>query len=102
MEMGHRLRQREAEAGAAGRARAVEPPEAAPRLRLIRGRDAGAAIGDAEPQPPLAHPCEQHRLAALAGIMKRIVEQIAERLREQLAMAGEDRQAALRFDLERA
>src|SRR3954447_22533251 len=70
VEVSDRLGEREAEAGAAARARDVEPAEAAAGLGLVGDRDSRAAVRDAEAQPALAHPREQGDLAAVAGIME--------------------------------
>ena len=54
MEVGDRFGEREAEPGAFIRPAGVEPAEAPPRLVAALGRNARTAVGDLDPDVPLA------------------------------------------------
>src|SRR3546814_20964590 len=55
----------------------------------ILGRDAGAAVGHCEVRS-VVDPSEAHAdLAAARAVLHRVVEQVGERLAEQLAMAAD-------------
>src|SRR3546814_20033779 len=84
-----RCDQAEAEAAAGGATAGVEANEALQHPRAILGRDAGAAVGHCEVRS-VVDPSEAHAdLAAARAVLHRVVEQVGERLAEQLAMAAD-------------
>src|SRR3546814_8318937 len=83
------LDQAEAEAAAGGATAGVEANEALQHPLAILGRDAGAAVGHCEVRS-VVDPSEAHAdLAAARAVLHRVVEQVGERLAEQLAMAAD-------------
>src|SRR5438045_8547553 len=87
MEVRNRLGQRQAEPGAFVRAAGIEPAEASPRLLAPLTRNARAAIGDLDPDVALGWLDANLDLPARRTVADRVLDQVADGLGEQLAMA---------------
>src|SRR3954470_6074966 len=86
MEMSDGFGQREAEPRSLVRPARIEPAEPAPCLVTSLGRNAGSAVADLDANVPVAGLDPDANLAAAGAITDRILNQVADGLREQLAM----------------
>ena len=54
----------------------IEPPEASPRLLAPLGRDAGATVGDLDPDPPFARANANSDLTARGAVADRVFDRL--------------------------
>ena len=89
VEMGDGFNEGEAKPGAFRRSAGIEPPEPSHRLGPLLGRNAGAPVADGEPGEGFFLGDGDPDFAARRSVADGIFDQVAHRLRQQLAMPEE-------------